>query len=196
MTVALKPSPTEALLAHIREAVALGDPQAITARIQAELEETLRAGALPLPERFRKIGEGAYARRLFHRDEELDWTAVMMTWGPGQFTPLHDHDGCWCVEGVVEGEIRVTLYEMMEEVEPGLLRFEERTTLQASPGEAGALIPPYEYHVLGNPSPDRVAVTLHVYEGKMSRCAVFEPEQEASLPGCYRQHYKLLGYEG
>ncbi len=27
-----------------------------------------------------------------------------MTWGPGQGTPLHDHAGIWCVEGVVEGK--------------------------------------------------------------------------------------------
>lgn len=193
MNVALQPTAAQALIAQIRDAVALGDPEAITARIQAELEEVLRAGALELPERFRRCGEQAYARRLFHRDDELDWTAVLMTWGPGQSTPLHDHDGCWCVEGVVEGEIEVTLYEQMEEVEPELVRFEERDTLRASPGQAGALIPPYEFHVLGNPSPERVAMTLHVYEGRMSRCAIFEPE--ADRPGCYRRHYKLLGYE-
>ena len=71
------------------------------------------------------------------------------------------------------------------------VRFEHRRTLAAAPGEAGALIPPYEYHVLGNPSPDRVALTLHVYQGRMVRCSVFEPLDDAGL---FRRQTKLLGY--
>ena len=35
-----------------------------------------------------------------------------MTWGPGQGTPVHDHGGLWCVEGVVEGQIAVTRYDV------------------------------------------------------------------------------------
>ena len=49
-----------------------------------------------------------------------------MTWGPGQRTALHDHAGIWCVEGVVEGEMAVTRYELLEEEEDGLCRFAER----------------------------------------------------------------------
>lgn len=193
MTVALRPTVAQSLIAHLRDAVALGDPEATTSRIRTELEDVLGARALELADRFRQAGPNSYARRLFHRDDEMDWTAVLMAWGPGQYTPLHDHDGCWCVEGVVEGEIEVTLFEKTEEVGEDRVRFEQRQTLRAAPGQAGTLIPPFEYHVLGNPASDRVAVTLHVYEGKMSRCAIFEPE--AGSPGCYRRHFKLLGYE-
>ena len=51
-----------------------------------------------------------YARRLLHRDPAGRYTAIVMTWGPGQGTAVHDHGGLWCVEGVVDGEIAVTQY--------------------------------------------------------------------------------------
>ena len=38
-----------------------------------------------------------------------------MTWGPGQGTPLHDHAGMWCVEGVLEGRIEVARYDLLDE---------------------------------------------------------------------------------
>lgn len=192
------PPPVEAapfvdrrLVEQLRAAVRLGDSQSVTAKIRGELERILGRRELFLPDGFRQPVDGTYARRLYHRDDELDWTAVVMTWAPGQKTPLHDHDGCWCVEGVVEGEIEVTLYERMDDLDDARVRFERRRTLAAAPGEAGALIPPYEYHVLGNPSSDRVALTLHVYQGRMARCSVFEPLGDAGLFG---RRTKLLGY--
>ena len=44
-----------------------------------------------------------------------------MTWGPGQRTALHDHAGIWCVEGVMEGEMEVIRYELLEEGADGAL---------------------------------------------------------------------------
>lgn len=189
----------EELVDRLEAAVRLGDPQAITSRIQRILEQTLSSGALYLPERFRRPKQDSYARRLLHRDPELDYTAVVMTWGPGQRTPLHDHDGCWCVEGVVEGEIRVTRYELLDGPVAGakdLFHFRRQETLDASPGEAGSLIPPLEHHVLGNAGENGVALTFHVYQGEMTRCATFEPVAVDGGEGLYRRQVKSLGYDG
>lgn len=200
----------EELVVRLGRAVRLGDVAAVTARIQADLEHLLSQGLLSLPDRLCRPNPDRYARRLLHRDPELDYTAIVMTWGPGQRTPLHDHDGSWCVEGVVEGEIEVTQYELMEGPvgEAGdLFHFERRGTLWASPGEAGALIPPLEHHVLGNAHDDRVAVTLHVYQGEMAQCSVFEPVSaneagNGSVSGSanehgslFRRRVKSLGYD-
>jgi predicted metal-dependent enzyme (double-stranded beta helix superfamily) len=38
---------------------------------------------------------------------------IAMSWGPGQGTPLHDHDAMWCVEGVWLGELEITRYELL-----------------------------------------------------------------------------------
>src|SRR5918994_7083555 len=96
------------LVNRLNAAVAERTTDAITARVKAELEDLLGRGALSLPDRFRTPRLDCYARRLLYQDPQNRFTAVVMTWGPGQGTPLHDHGGLWCVEGVVEGQMQVT----------------------------------------------------------------------------------------
>ena len=67
------------------------------------------------PNAFIACGPDGYARRLLHRNDDLGYTAVVMTWGPGQRTPLHDHAGIWCVEGVVSGQMDVTQFDLVDE---------------------------------------------------------------------------------
>ena len=97
-----------------------------------------------------------------------------MTWGPGQGTPIHDHAGCWCVEGVWAGELEITQYELLER-DGDRFRFRSAGGLQAGPGSAGSLIPPHEYHTIRNASADRIAVSLHIYQAEMACCAKFQP---------------------
>jgi 3-mercaptopropionate dioxygenase len=183
------------LIERLREAVKLREVTAIAERIKLELETFIPEEGLRLPEHFRTPHPDHYARRLLYRDPELDFTAVVMTWGPGQRTALHDHSGIWCVEGVVEGEMEVTRYELLGEEGDGLFRFAERGTVQACAGSAGALIPPFEHHVLANDRPGRTSLTLHVYGGEMDHCSVFEPVQDqAASEGLYRRTTKSLCY--
>lgn len=179
------------LIDRLREAVLLGDVAAITARIKSDLESFIPAEGLTLPESFRQARSDRYTRRLLYRDPDLGFTALIMTWGPGQRTALHDHAGIWCVEGVVEGNMEVTRYELTEELGDGLCRFVERGAVPATAGTAGALIPPFEHHVLANARPDRASLTLHVYGGEMTHCDVFEPVGD----GFYRRCTKQLSYD-
>jgi predicted metal-dependent enzyme (double-stranded beta helix superfamily) len=176
---------------RLRDAVRLGDVAAITERIKEELESFIPGEGLRLPETFRQTRPDSYCRRLFYRDPQLGFTAVAMAWGPGQATALHDHAGIWCVEGVVEGEMRVTRFELVEQSDQGLCHFEEKGRVQARAGSAGALIPPFDYHVLGNASSDQIALTLHIYGGEMDHCSVFLPE----AGGLYRRQHKQLAYD-
>jgi predicted metal-dependent enzyme (double-stranded beta helix superfamily) len=161
------------LIARLDAAVQLGDSDAITRRIKHELEDAIHGRAVALPDRFHRVRPERYARRLLHRNDVLGYTAVVMTWGPGQRTPLHDHAGIWCVEGVVEGRMDVTQYDLVEESQHAC-RFEAKGCVHAAVGSAGCLIPPFEYHVLAN-ALDEPSITLHVYGGEMTTCHVFEP---------------------
>jgi predicted metal-dependent enzyme (double-stranded beta helix superfamily) len=181
------------LIERLREAVRLRDVTAIAERIKHELENFIPDEGLRLPQHFRTPLPDHYARRLLYRDPELDFTAVVMTWGPGQRTALHDHAGIWCVEGVVEGEMEVCRYELMGEEGDDLFRFEERGTATARAGSAGALIPPFEHHVLANHRSGRTSLTLHVYGGEMDHCSVFEPVDFGG-PGLYRRSTHALTY--
>jgi predicted metal-dependent enzyme (double-stranded beta helix superfamily) len=181
----------EPLVAALRAAALLRQPELIVERIKGDLEQLIPDEGLRLPERYRRPHPDRYCRRLLYRDEELGFTALVMTWGPGQRTALHDHAGIWCVEGVVEGNLEVTRFELQEERGDGLCRFVEKGCVAASAGSAGALIPPFEHHVLANASADRVALTLHVYGGEMTECSVFTPAGE----GMFQRQQRTLAYD-
>jgi predicted metal-dependent enzyme (double-stranded beta helix superfamily) len=177
------------LIDKVRQAVLLGTVNATADRVKDDLTQLLAEGGLRLEARFRGVRPEGYARRLLWRDPELGFTAVVMTWAPGQRTPLHDHAGIWCVEGVVEGEMEVVRYELLAESGDSC-RFAERGRVVAGIGSSGALIPPFEYHTLGNALDERPSLTLHVYGGEMDHCSVFEPQPD----GTYRRRAKALGY--
>jgi predicted metal-dependent enzyme (double-stranded beta helix superfamily) len=184
-----------ALVAAIDAAVALPTAERTTAAIKRILSDAIRDGGVPLGERFFVARPDCYARRLLHRDPATGWTAVVMTWGPGQGTLLHDHAGMWCVEGTVHGEMEVVQFELAERTGAGeeeRYRFVPRGRVRALPGASGALIPPFEYHVLGNARADAVSVTLHVYGGEMNRCHVFEPVDGAEW---HRRVERPLAYD-
>ncbi|MEW6319865.1 MAG: cysteine dioxygenase family protein [Acidobacteriota bacterium] len=167
------------LVRRLDAAVGEGSPDAITARVKRDLEDLLGRGALALPDRYRAPRPDCYARRLLHQDPAGRYTAVVMTWGPGQGTPVHDHGGLWCVEGVVEGEMAVTNYEVTPDGPSHFRVAAVGRTVIAGVGSAGRLIPPTDYHVLANALADRTSVTLHVYGGSLDGCRVFVPADGA-----------------
>jgi predicted metal-dependent enzyme (double-stranded beta helix superfamily) len=171
------------------DAVIHGEPSAhVPELVKAVLVDSMHNGTLDLPAALTAPRPDTYARRLLHRDPSGAYTMVVMTWGPGQKTALHDHAGIWCVECVVEGNMEVAQYDLMSE-QGGAFRFEQRTRIVAGRGTAGCLIPPFEYHTLGNAAAVP-SVTLHVYGGEMDHCHVFEPATD----GSYRRVRKDLHY--
>jgi predicted metal-dependent enzyme (double-stranded beta helix superfamily) len=132
--------------------------------------------------------EGKYARRLLHLDPQNRYVVMVMVWNTGQGTPLHDHDHLWCVECVYRGRIRVVPFDLVDQVGVAY-RFTPQAPIYAGPGEAGALIPPYEYHTLENASDDP-SVTIHVYGGEMTACDIFLDNGD----GTYRREHRELSY--
>lgn len=178
------------LIARLDRSVQAGSPQAITAAVKADLEDVLGNGKLSLPASFTVPCADHYARRLLHRDPEGRYSAIVMTWGPGQGTAVHDHGGLWCVEGVVDGEIAVTQYLVQQESD-GYYRVTPIGSLLAGTGSAGCLIPPTDHHVLANARPAKASVTLHVYGGDLDDCKVFLP---ATPDGRYQETTRMLSF--
>lgn len=174
---ALSPSPKfqgkEKLVAALDAAIRLGEVNAITAALQGALRTAIRDPLIELPPCVHRTMEGRYARRELHRSPELGYSVVAMCWGPGQGTPLHDHDAMWCVEGVWSGELVVTPYALVEQRDDRF-RFAAQPVLYGERGSAGSLIPPHEYHTLHNASDRDIAVSVHVYQGRMERSTVFD----------------------
>jgi 3-mercaptopropionate dioxygenase len=119
----------------------------------------------------------SYGRRLLYRAPDGAYSIVLMIWGSGQGTPLHDHSGMWCVECVCKGTITVKSYDRLANLcsDSNLYNFECKEVIEAGVGEAGCLIPPFEYHIIENQG-NETAATIHVYGGEILKCNVFVPQ--------------------
>lgn len=178
------------LIERLDQSVEAGSAEAITAAVKQDLEHMLGGRRLTLPATLTTPRPDCYARRLLHRDPRGRYSAIVMTWGPGQGTAVHDHGGLWCVEGVVDGDIAVTQYLVRQETD-GYYRVTPIGSLLAGTGSAGCLIPPTDHHVLANARPSRASVTLHVYGGDLDDCKVFVP---ATPDGRYAESTRMLSF--
>ncbi len=162
-------------IATIDRAVERGDIHAITLAVRNALTQLIRDPEVCLPDGLQQAVTDHYARRELYRSPQFGYSVIAMTWGPGQGAPLHDHGGLWCVEGVWQGELDITQYELLE-TRDDRYRFRAAGGLRAGPGSAGSLIPPHEYHTIGNANPNAIAISLHIYQSEMIHCTKFHPQ--------------------
>jgi 3-mercaptopropionate dioxygenase len=163
------------LIESIDAAVVLGDEAAVVESLRGSLCRMMREQSVQLPPCVLEAVEGHYARRELYVSPQYGYGVIAMTWGPGQGTPIHDHSGLWCVEGVWHGQLEITQYDLRERA-GDRYHFTPVGTLIAGTGSAGSLIPPHEYHTIRNPSDTDPAVSLHVYKRSMTCCGIFNAE--------------------
>ena len=130
-----------------------------------------------------------YARHLLYRDPEDRFSVVAMVWGPGQSTAIHDHDGAWCVEGVFQGQLEITQFNMTHGVDEAV-EMRPGRVVHAGRGAVGNLIPPSEYHKIHNGTSEN-AVSVHVYGRELKQCRRFVP----AGPNTYRAEIVNLRYD-
>lgn len=177
------------LISTIDDAVAQGDSTAVVNRLCEAFQRMIRQGDVLLPPALLAPVADHYARRELYTSPEHGYSVIAMVWGPGQGTPLHDHSGLWCAEGIWQGQLKVTQYALAAQ-DGDRYRLLAEPPVVEDTGSTGYLIPPHEYHVIENPSPDKVAVSLHVYGSHMDRCSIFLPEDGGD--GWYRRSERLL----
>lgn len=158
--------------------------------IKSVLSEHVGTGDCPLDAELLASVASEYGRRLLYKDPAGVFSVVLMIWGADQGTPMHDHAGIWCVDCVCLGDITVESYAPLpgRRDDSGLHYFEKATTIEAGMGEAGALIPPFEYHTIHNHG-EKTAATIHVYGGEITECNVFVPQDSG-----YRLEVLQLSY--
>lgn len=144
-------------------------------KVKELLEGVFRSGEDLIPAEFLRPAPDKYARRLLHRDPAGRYSVVVMVWDVGQGTYLHDHAGEWCVECVYRGKIAVTSYDLIGDENDPVVQFRQEKTVHAGVGEAGALIPPFEYHTIANALTDQPSATVHVYGHELTWCNIFVP---------------------
>ena len=189
MGTSARPAKVDELIRRLDQAVATDDLDQLCSNVKRVLADVVGSGEPFVDLAFLEPAPDRYARRLLHQDPQGRYTVVIMVWDEGQGTPLHDHAGMWCVECVYRGRIRVTSFDLESGPEAERLQFTPESVVFAGVGEAGHLIPPFEYHMIENPDATP-AVTLHVYGGELTWCHAFFPLDD----GGYRREWRQLGY--
>jgi predicted metal-dependent enzyme (double-stranded beta helix superfamily) len=178
-----------AFIAALDKAVDLDDCGERCEEVKKILEYAFQHQIEILESDHMRPAEDKYARHLVHRDPAGRYSIVAMVWGVGQGTALHDHAGEWCVECVYRGLIRVTSFDLVGSCESAVVQFKPEDSILAGVGEAGALIPPFEYHIIENALSDEATVTVHVYGHELTHCNIFVP-----VDGGYRKEVRELSY--
>ena len=186
----LAPNPLSAFADSVERCLGAGGPEAIAHAVRQALASRIAAGGIELPPTASQAFPERYARRLIHRDPDGRFSIVAMAWGAGQFAPVHDHDGSWCVEGVLRGTTFSEPYRAVDSTD-GRWRFEQRPREFTGVGDTGAIFPPFEHHIYGNASADLPALTLHVYGPELLKCACYTRETD----GTWTRRERILSYD-
>ena len=142
------------LIQRLDDAVRLASVERVTRRIKEDLEDFSARGA-GLPAALCRPAAGSYARRLLHRAPGGAWTRGRHDLGSRPSAPI-------CTTTRVSGASSASCRASSKSRSTtswsrtgARCRFSERSHVRAGVGDAGCLIPPFEYHVLGNALADR-----------------------------------------
>jgi len=109
-------------------------------------------------------------RRLSLRDAN-DCSVLLIAWPPGHATPIHDHDGLWGIELVLDGVLQVESFTMT--VTP-TLQLVPRDVMLLGVGDHTTFTEEDYAHRCRNLSAQRPALSLHVYGGVLERYRAYD----------------------
>lgn len=130
-----------------------------------------------LPEDFAQPDPERYRQYLLHCDSRQRFSVVSFVWGPGQRTPIHDHQ-VWGLIGMLRGA----------ELAQGFVRDDQGglvpdgAAVRLLPGQVEAVSPRIgDIHQVSNAFTDQVSISIHVYGGNIGavRRAVYAPDGSA-----------------
>jgi len=117
------------------------------------------------------IADDGYTRHLLASAGPGSYQALLIAWPPNHQTPLHDHDGLWGIELVLDGALSVSEYRVDRLAARTALSLQRSLVLGI--GDAAAFAGKHYAHTCRNLSADRAAVSLHVYGGALERYCTF-----------------------
>jgi cysteine dioxygenase len=132
-------------------------------------------------------GENTYTRNLVFQNEMFE--VVLICWDVNSKSNIHDHpsDGCWFVG--LEGTI---LEQQYVKTSDDSLKLTNQYLLNE--GDISYIHDYIGYHSVGNVSPERIAVSLHIYSPPIRKCSVFKENGLKWIKSCdyYSKNGKIF----
>lgn len=126
---------------------------------------------------FDQVSQGLYTRLLLNSFDD-DFQIVVVLWGPGSRSPIHDHEGTVGAVAALAGAPQETKYYLLShfgnqvELLPGkTITLHKSAVTPILPNDATQL------HAMTNPT-NEWAATVHVYLTPVMNFHIYEPLQE------------------
>ena len=119
-----------------------------------------------------------YARNKVYCSDDNSLSLFTMVWGPGQWTPVHDH-GTWGVVGIVKGSLEERSYIRMDDmVRPDSgIDLRRGGNVLLGRGSVTTFVPnPDHIHKTGVSVQNEQAVSLHLYGSAMNNYHIYDME--------------------
>lgn len=116
---------------------------------------------------------------LLYMDPRRRFSLRIFLFGPGEYTPVHDHSA-WGLTGTVFGPLGVDKYKRLDSREtPGYAELEEKETITLIPGDIDFTpILDNGIHKTGNPAKDSAICMVSIYGNPIRRLYVNEYDVE------------------
>lgn len=179
------------LLAKIEEVVNFKGGKTIfeCRSVADELTELMSSFELK-PENWNKFvhfDKFKYTRNLIANGKDSRFGLMILAWGPGQQSPIHNHNGSHCIMRVLEGTLTEKLYtrsldeaamesdlSFSETITPDESEFYEKTReTELKSGQTAYIHDKIGWHRVSNSSTEHSAVSLHLYAPPIERCKTY-----------------------
>jgi len=175
------PAGLDRLRRFIATATRLASPASLeqSAALEAAFADLVRHDDW-LPEACTAPHPQYYQQYLLHCDPLERFSLVSFVWGPGQSTPVHDHE-VWGYVGMLRGAEVNQRY--VRDPAGRILPDGAATTLQ--PGDVERLSPAEgDIHRVSNAHADRVSISVHIYGGNIGAVSrhVYDPATGQAKP--------------
>ncbi|KAL4785987.1 RmlC-like cupin domain-containing protein [Aspergillus varians] len=113
--------------------------------------------------------------RFYHNDPKKNYTRnaieninhkaniLLLVWNPAKGSPIHDHANAHCIMKVLAGNLRETVYAAPEKGAEDAAPLRMISETEHSPNDVTYIADDIGLHRVHNPSPTKVAVSLHLY---------------------------------
>lgn len=123
-----------------------------------------------------------YARNLVRQSDLFE--LIVLCWGAGQRSPIHDHQGQRCWMAVLDGEVSETLFTLRgaPQTAPsaGAVRSFRR-------GAVAFIVDEMGWHRI-EPARGRSAVTMHLYSRPIRTCSIYDEQRSEIVTRKLRYH--------
>lgn len=123
-------------------------------------------------------GTTSYRRIALDDGRPRGYEALVIAWPPRHVTPIHDHDGLWGLEFILDGALQVDAFHVSEDP---AISLESTDSTVVGVGDHVLFTQAGYAHQCRNLSRHSVALSLHVYGGELNSYRSFHHEMDRWL---------------